>query len=169
MTELARVISGGQTGVDQAALRAARSCGLAPGGWCPPGRDSEAGPIPADLGLTETAHERSPSAPEVPRSLRTEWNVRDSDATLVLRPASETRGDPGTEWTLRCATNLGRPVLVCDPADPDAAARISTWLAAHHVRTLHVAGPAESARPGIGAMAEQVLVEAFRLGEGGRS
>jgi hypothetical protein len=167
MSELARVISGGQTGVDQAALRAARSWGLACGGWCPPGRESEVGQIPADLGLTETPYERSPRAPEVPRSLRTEWNVRDSDATLVLRPASDTPSDLGTEWTLRCAVSLGRPVLVCDPADPDAAARISTWIGALHIRTLHVAGPAESAWPGIGAIAERVLAAAFGVSDGG--
>ncbi len=158
---LSRVISGGQTGVDQAALRAALACGVARGGWCPPGRESEAGPIAADMPLTETPQDRSPDAPDVARSLRTEWNVRDSDATLVLRPASVARADPGTEWALRCAARLGRAVLVCDPQDPEAAVRIAGWIRAHRVRRLNVGGPAESASPGIGALAERVLARAF--------
>ena len=158
---LSKVISGGQTGVDQAALRAALACGVAQGGSCPPGRESEAGPIPAGLPVRETAQDRSPDAPDVPRSLRTERNVRDSDATLVLRPASVERADPGTEWALRCAARLGRAVLVCDPADPEAAVRIARWIRALGIRTLNVAGPAESACQGIGALAERVLARAF--------
>jgi hypothetical protein len=161
MTTLAKVISGGQTGVDQAALRAARASGLSCGGWCPPGRASEAGPIPADLPLTETPADRSPDAPGVARSLRTEWNVRDSDATLVLRPDPAPGDDPGTEWALRCAARRGRPVLVCDPRAPGAAARVARWILSLRVATLHVAGPAESACQGIGALAERVLARAF--------
>jgi len=162
MTTLSKVISGGQTGVDQAALRAARACGLARGGWCPPGRESETGPIPADLPLTETELDRSLDAPEVPRSLRTEWNVRDSDATLVIRPPVA-RADPGTEWALRCAARFGRAILLCNPEDPDAAMCVNDWIRAVGILTLNVAGPAESARPGIGAMTERVLARAFAL------
>jgi hypothetical protein len=167
MTTLAKVISGGQTGVDLAALRAALACGLERGGWCPPGRESEAGPIPPDLPLTETPYDRSPDARDIPRSLRTEWNVRDSDATLVLRRASAPQSDPGTEWAVRCSARFGRPVLACDPEDPDAAARIRGWIDALRVRTLHVAGPAESAWPGIEAIAERVLARAFGADDAG--
>src|SRR5262245_17542121 len=110
---LAAVHSGGQTGADQAALRAAREAGLAIGGWCPPGRRCDGGVIPADLPLRETPEDRSPDAPEVPRSQRTEWNVRDTDATLVLRPAALER-DPGSDFAARCAARHGRPLLVCD-------------------------------------------------------
>src|SRR3954470_24712509 len=105
MGALRKVISGGQTGVDQAALRAAKDSGLEIGGWCPPGRWCDAGIIPDSFPLQETPEERSPEAPAIPRSLRTEWNVRDSDGTLVLR--SGERGgyptSPGTEWTIVCA------------------------------------------------------------------
>jgi hypothetical protein len=159
MARLTTVISGGQTGVDQAALRAARDRGLEIGGWCPPGRESEAGAIPAELPLRETPVERSPGAPEVPRSLRTEWNVRDSDATLILRPAGDEGGDPGTEWAGRCAARYGRPLLVCDPADPAAGSLVSRWLDELPVRVLNVAGPSEGTSPGIGGEVYSLLVK----------
>jgi hypothetical protein len=161
-TSLAKVISGGQTGVDRAALRAALVRGLDCGGWCPPGRASESGPIPDDLPLRETPMERSLEAPGVPRSLRTEWNVRDSDATLVLRPRDAAGTSPGTEWALRCAGRLGRRLLVCDPADAGAAAQIRAWIRTARIRTLNVAGPSEGEQPGIEARARRVLEEAFR-------
>jgi hypothetical protein len=145
--------------VDQAALRAARTCGLAIGGWCPPGRVCEAGHIPEDLPLVETPEDRAPDAPDVPRSMRTEWNVRDSDATLILgRPGASS---PGTEWTLRCSARYGRPLLVCDPAEPDTAERIKAWLEALPIRVLNVAGPSEATQPGVGAEVEAVLRAVF--------
>ncbi len=155
------IVSGGQTGVDQAALRAAQTCGLATGGWCPPGRVCESGVIPDHFPLQETPQERSPDAPDVPRSLRTEWNVRDADATLILRPAAMDPNDPGCDWTARCATRYGRPLLVCDPADESAVERIRSWLRAVSMRRLNVAGPSERARPGIGDQAYAVLVAVF--------
>jgi hypothetical protein len=164
-----RVISGGQSGVDRAALEAAEACGLERGGWCPPGRESEAGPIPAHFPLRETPVERSPRAPDVPRSLRTEWNVRDSDATLLLRPASVGAPDPGSDWTAACAALLGRPCLVCDPGAPDVAAQIARWLGAHPIRTLNIAGPSETSCPGIEASARALLVAVLSRGSAHRS
>lgn len=138
---LSHVVSGGQTGVDRAALRAARATGLRTGGWCPPGRAAEDGVVPKDFPLRETSTDRSESAPLVPRSMRTELNVRDSDATLVFLSAvvrgdgdccedsslsedvvlsrcklenSKAVIDPGTNWTLDCVTHLSRPCLVLD-------------------------------------------------------
>ncbi len=157
---LTKVISGGQTGVDQAAQRAARACGLEIGGWCPPGRACDGGRVPDDLPLVETPEDRTPAAPDVPRSMRTEWNVRDSDATLVLRPP-RVADDPGTEWTLRCANRYGRPFLVCDPAEPDSGERITAWLDGLSIRVLNVAGPSEATQPGIGAEVEAVLRTVF--------
>jgi hypothetical protein len=158
---LARIVSGGQTGVDRAALDAAIAAGLDHGGWCPPGRAAEDGRIPPRYALREAAADRSREAPDVPRSLRTELNVRDSDATLVLCPGGSF-SDPGTELTLRCAARHGRPALVCDPDDPGAGARIHAWLAALRIRTLNVAGPSEASAPGIGAAARTQLEAALR-------
>jgi predicted Rossmann-fold nucleotide-binding protein len=159
MLRLLEIISGGQTGVDQAALRAARDCGVEIGGWCPPGRDSEAGAIPAEFPLKETLYDRSPEAPDVPRSQRTEWNVRDSDGTLVI--AGGEGQDPGTEWTIECAKRYQRPLLVCDVDDPHAKEKIEEWLAGNAIGTLNIAGPSEATSPGIAdrshALLKQVL------------
>src|SRR5882672_9150963 len=100
MNVLCKVTSGGQTGVDQAALRAGKDCGLAIGGWCSPGRGCEAGVIPQAFPLNETEQERSPNAPDVPRSQRTEWNVRDSDATLVIRATGASHSEAATKEQL---------------------------------------------------------------------
>ena len=161
MRTLKKVISGGQTGVDRAALRAASERGLEIGGWCPPGRVSEAGVIPAEFPLRETERERSPDAQDVPRSQRTEWNVRDSDGTLVIETANASR-DAGTEWARKCAASYGKPFLDCDVADPNAAKNIRQWLGAFAVETLNVGGPSESAAPGIGENAYALLVRLFR-------
>jgi hypothetical protein len=161
MAKLNKVVSGGQTGVDQAALRAAQKCNLAIGGWCPPGRECESGIIPSDFPLRETAQERSPDAPNIPRSQRTEWNVRDSGATLILQPRSHSKQDSGTNWTGRCAERYGRPLFICDPADPMATAKIKEWLKALPIDTLNVAGPSDGTVPGIGDQAYKLLVHVF--------
>lgn len=146
MSRLRKIISGGQTGVDQAALRAARDGGLEIGGWCPPERESEAGVIPAEFPLTETPQERSANAPDVPRSQRTEWNVRDSDGTLVI----EAGPDPGTQWTIECARRYRRPLLVCEVNDQDVGEKIGEWIEMNRIAILNVAGPSESTASGTG-------------------
>jgi hypothetical protein len=163
MRELQKVISGGQTGVDQAALRAATECGLEIGGWCPPGRVCESGVIPAEFPLQETPDERSPDAPEVRRSQRTEWNVRDSDGTLVLR-SHERSGcvtSAGTEWTIACAARYQRALLVLEIEDKDAKKKIEQWLTYDQIKILNVAGRSEGAAPGIGEQAYALLKSIF--------
>ncbi|RPH39365.1 MAG: molybdenum cofactor carrier, partial [Burkholderiales bacterium] len=95
------IISGGQTGVDRAALDAAIASGLEYGGWCPKGRLAEDGTIPFCYQLRETS--------STAYRTRTSRNVRDSDGTLVLL-RDRLRG--GTRYTIRYAEKIGRPVLI---------------------------------------------------------
>jgi hypothetical protein len=149
-----KIISGGQTGVDRAALDAARELGLAHGGWCPRERRSEDGAIPDVYLLRET--------PEVRYEQRTEWNVRDADATLLLYRDGLSGG---TAFTLQCVRGLGRPHALVDLArDPDPGA-LADWVAA--VAVLNVAGPRESRHPGIYDQAKRYLLDL--LGPGRRT
>jgi len=140
------IVSGGQTGVDRAALDVALALGLACGGWCPRGRRAEDGPLPARYPLRETP---SASYPE-----RTEWNVRDSDGTLVLH-RGRLRG--GTALTVRLARRQGRPAMTVDLAAAPSAPAVRDWIARERIRRLNVAGPRESEHPGIHAQATQFL------------
>jgi hypothetical protein len=161
---LRKVVAGGQTGVDAAALRAALRHGLQTGGWCPPDARNEAGPIDAAFGLTPTPAERSDAAPDVPRSLRTEWNVRDAEATLILLPGRRDDSftiDPGTAWAIAAAERLARPLLVAWCGERRAAEAIARWLERLGVRVLNVAGPSEATAPGVERAAFDLLGSVF--------
>jgi hypothetical protein len=147
---LKKVVSGGQTGVDRAALDAALALHVPCGGWCPRGRLAEDGPIDRRYPLAET--------PEEDYAVRTEWNVRDSDGTLVL-----THGRPsgGTALTIAVARRLGRPLLVLDLAGAPAPAAARRWVEAEGIAVLNVAGPRESQRPGIHRRARRYLERAL--------
>jgi hypothetical protein len=148
-----RVVSGGQTGVDRAALDVAGELRLSSGGWCPRGRRAEDGTVPARYRLRET--------PSAAYTQRTEWNVRDADATLILH-RGPLRG--GTALTIRIARRLRRPFLCVDLAKAPDPALVHDWLRAHGVRVLNVAGPRESQRPGIHAEARAFLLRAIGPG-----
>ncbi len=151
---LSRVISGGQTGVDQAALAAARRAGLETGGWVPKGWLTEAGPAPwlERYGLREM-----PSA-DYPR--RTVKNVQDSDATLWLGDPASTGGRLTCETTRR----RGKPLYVANPLAEASPSAVAAWyLALPAARILNVAGNRESVEPGIGERAERFLSEFFEL------
>lgn len=161
MLEQLKIISGGQTGVDQAALRAAISLGIEHGGWCPPGRESEDGPIDEKFDLKETPKERSDNAQDVPRSLRTEWNVRDSDGTLILTTTNPPY-DPGTNWTIKAADLYDKPVLIINPHMRESVGQVLAWLEKNQVKALNVAGPSERITPGIGEISYQFLLSVIK-------
>ena len=137
---LTRIVSGGQTGVDRAALDVGMQWGLPIGGWCPRGRKAEDGPIPARYPLRETESAKY--------DVRTRRNVRDSDGTLIL-----TAGDPvgGTALTASYAEKIGKPLLVVDLDMHPAPQPVRDWVTLHGIEVLNVAGPRESTLSGIGA------------------
>lgn len=156
---LEKIVSGGQTGVDQGALKAALESGLECGGWCPPDRQSERGPIPGVYRLQATARERSPRNPDVARSERTEWNVFCSDATIILRPSDWTKEDDGTKCTQQCAIKYERRWKLFDPFEADCVLKITEWLDENSPVWLNVAGPSESNCRGIEEQTCRVLKE----------
>jgi hypothetical protein len=133
--------SGGQTGVDRAALDAALELGYAIGGWIPKGRRAEDGPVPLNYAALREAI-------TVDDDERTRLNVRDTDATLVMS-WGEPRG--GTRETSRISRELGRPLLIIDLDAADwatIAGRVRNWLESlGHVARLNVAGPRSSQAP----------------------
>jgi len=145
---LRKIVSGGQTGVDRGALDVAIALGIPHGGWCPRGRLAEDGRIPDRYELSET------DSPKY--AARTERNVLDSDATLIL-----CRGRPtgGTELTLHLARQRGKPHLLVDLDDPPKLAEVRRWLEDEQVALLNVAGPRESQSPGIGKQSAEFMAE----------
>jgi len=146
---LARIVSGGQTGVDMAALDAALAAGFPSGGWVPRGRFNEDGPIDPRYPVRETDSRRL--------ARRTEWNVRDSDATLILSRGPLSGGSALTE---RLAREYRRPCLHVDLAQlstVEAARRIARWLDDVDGCVLNVAGPRRSNDAEIYALAYRVI------------
>jgi hypothetical protein len=166
-----KIISGGQTGVDRAALDAAMKHGIDCGGWCPAGRLDEFGRIPERYPLTELGDDekerRSPrrgvgpslravgSAPEAGPEAdrpggfaeRTLANVKDSDGTIVIY-FGELRG--GSKFTVQCCVEQKRPHKLIDAAEVSAeraAESIADFVREEKVATLNVAGPRQSEWP----------------------
>ena len=141
-----KIVSGGQTGVDRAALDVALALGIPHGGWCPRGRLAEDRVIPPQYQLTET------DSPEY--AVRTEKNVVDSDGTLILC-LGQTSG--GTELTRQLSHVHGRPCLVVDLKRPPPADDVYRWISESQIETLNVAGPRESQNRGISCQARRFL------------
>ena len=154
-----KIISGGQTGVDRAALDVAIERHLPCGGWCPQGGWAEDLPDPPGV----LAH--YPFLKETPDRhplQRTEWNVRDSDATLIITDGQGLGASIGTRRAHEWARQHGKPELVVDADDAKAPGRAAAWLLAQRKRfgtdmTLSIGGPRESEAPGINARARALI------------
>ncbi len=148
-----KITSGGQTGVDRAALDVAKALHLDLGGWCPKGRKAEDGKIPAEYPLQET--------PNTEYKQRTERNVRDADATLILVRKLPLTG--GTSFTADLAKTHKKPCLIINLNDPSSLEKGRRWLQEHSPQVLNVAGPRESLDPGIYQQALAFLKDLLSL------
>ncbi len=153
MAFIEKIVSGGQTGADRAALDFAIEHGISHGGWCPRNREAEDGVIESRYRLTET--------PDSHYFQRTEWNVRDSDGTLLFSLAPILRG--GSRKTAELARARGKPILhISLAADLATSGRqVLNFVREHHLKILNVAGSRASEEPGIYTFSKQVLTEAL--------
>ncbi|MBA2657356.1 MAG: putative molybdenum carrier protein [Tatlockia sp.] len=154
-----KIITGGQTGVDQAALSAATESGIDVGGWCPKnGADENNINILELYPALKESHSKNPN-------LRTKLNIRDSDGTLIIVPSwplPEALKD-GTQLTFVLAKQLKKPHLIINlTKKTQANAQISSWIEDNNISKLNIAGPRESNCPGINSETYQLLLDLFR-------
>ena len=150
-----KIISGGQTGADRAALDFAIMLDLPHGGWVPKGRKSENGVLPDKYSLKEM--------PTSSYAKRTEQNVLDSDGTLIV---SHGRLIGGSALTKELAEKHGRPCVHIDfDTDNflDAAKTVQSWVLNNEIKTLNVAGPRASEDPDIYRRTMDILKAVFSL------
>lgn len=134
-----KIISGGQTGVDQGALEAALSLNISLGGFCPNGRICENGIIPDKFQLIETESKDY--------SDRTEKNIINSDATLILTTKNKLSG--GTYLTKILTNRHKKPCLILNLKEEMDKKAFSEWINNNKVKILNIAGPRESKEKGI--------------------
>ena len=138
---LEKIISGGDTGTNQAAWRAAASFGIATGGWVHRGFLTDDGPHPEfaeQYGAAELPSDTEPA--------RTEQNVHDADATLWFGETTTA----AAHATVAASLALGKPYMLVYPGASFAPAHVVTWIIENKIRTLNVAGNREDEEPGIG-------------------
>ena len=150
---LSKIISGGQTGADRAALDWAIKRGIPHGGWCPKGHRAEDGTIDRHYNLVET--------PSDDYSQRTEWNVRDSDATAVFSILRELRG--GSLLTIELAEQYNKPVIHLCKEDGQAnhAQELRSFIEKFGISVLNVAGPRASDEPDVYQFVSRILDRAL--------
>lgn len=148
-----RIISGGQTGADRAALDVAIALGIRHGGFVPAGRKAEDGPVSDAYDLVELASDDY--------DLRTERNVQAADATLIVSLGPLTGGSLTTR---RMARRHGRPWLHVDlrhDDEPTVVDAVRAWLADVRPDVLNVAGPRESTTPGMYGLTHRLLMRVW--------
>jgi hypothetical protein len=149
-----KLVAGGQTGVDRAALEWALTNGIPHGGWCPKGRKAEDGVIPPQFQLRETGSDNY--------SIRTRRNIRDSGGTVIFSEHAELTG--GTQETAEFAKEIGKPLLQLLPSAGinESATQLSAFLKTHAIVVLNVAGPRASEEPHLGPLVKAVLSQALK-------
>jgi hypothetical protein len=150
-----QIISGGQTGVDQAALRVAKMLNIRTGGWIPKGWKTDEGPAPwlgTEFGLIETRSDKYPP--------RTKRNVEMANGTIILGHLDS----PGCKLTAKYCKDAALDLLKINHKMTlgEAVMKIQKFLRERPIFILNVAGNRESSYPGIGRWAETVLYEALK-------
>jgi hypothetical protein len=151
-----KIISGGQTGADRAALDVAIKLDIPHGGWIPKGRKTENGRLPDKYKLKEMPTSGYPK--------RTEQNILDSDGTVIISHGKLTGGSALTQ---KLSNQHSRPCIHIDlnqTIEFDAAVEISAWIMANNIEVLNVAGPRESEDLQIYKSTMGILESAFLLG-----
>jgi len=154
MKERFKIISGGQTGVDRAALEWALANGAPRGCWCPKDRKAEDGVIPIQFQLKETASEDY--------SMRTRRNVHDSGGTVIFSGCLELSG--GTKETAEIASKIGKPLLhlVSSMGVEEAATQLAAFLKEYGIAVLNIAGPRASQERDTGKFVHAFLSQALK-------
>jgi hypothetical protein len=150
------IISGGQTGVDRAALDVARLLNIPHQGWCPKGRLAEDGVIPASFNLKETASDQYDE--------RTDLNVRDSDGTVIFSLGKTLKG--GSLWTQRCAIQRNKPYIhITLPRSPGqeqvCMKRLREFIESYQLININFAGPRASQEAGVYTIVYNMLSRFF--------
>lgn len=160
-----QLISGGQSGVDRAVLDVALARGIAYGGWCPNGGWAEDLPRPPGLLAKYPNLKETPLAEP---AQRTEWNVRDADACMIVVDAGGIDISQGTALASALVHRHRKPLLTVNLRDPDILKHATLWLRVQHAKfgnsfKLAIGGPRESEAPGIYARAMSFIEAAIEL------
>ena len=149
-----KVISGGQTGADQAGLRAAKSIGLETGGMVPLGCLTESGSNPHLITVFNMHESKSSKYPP-----RTYDNVKNSTGTIRFAYNFNSNGE---KLTLKAILSYQRPYFDVDVTNLPPVSYVVDWLKANQIEILNVSGNRESTYPGIGAIVEKFLIKVFQ-------
>jgi len=150
-----KIITGGQTGADRAALDVAIKLGVPHGGWIPKGRKTEDGILPEKYQLKEMPTASYPK--------RTEQNVIDSDGTLIISHGKLTGG---SDYTRKMTLRHHKQLLYIDlnNYEPfDAASLIASWIRMQNIQILNVAGPRASKDPEIYGDVIKILAQTIQI------
>jgi hypothetical protein len=173
-----KIISGGQTGADQAGLRAAKRFGIPTGGWAPrgwlvekPGGGHGSNPSLRDYGLIECPAPCGEKPPYMQNwewtakcyKARTAFNAEAGDATVwfdFAGPSADSRG----YWATRSRVPICRPFVTIERPSISIPPNefVEKWGAKLN-GVINIAGNRESKSPGVGAWVELYLAEVFRL------
>ncbi len=151
-----KIVSGGQTGVDRAALDVAIKLNISHGGWCPYGRKAEDGIIPKKYNLRESPRPTSEEImdPDAIYKKRTELNVRDSDGTMIVAQEPLVGG---VLYTLQMVNKYKRPYLIINISEKTNPMDFSIWIIKNNIRKLNIAGPRASQSNNIYEATYQIL------------